>query len=205
MARSGTFICNLPSTILLCPTIRQATNSAGSSTVQPRDRNGLVINFERLVSRADALPYNDRPHNQHVRSSECRNLSIDPVTIRSRLVSPLLPRPHLTPSRLLDSVCNLDTDMKASSTCTECCIFQFSESNCDQSLLWDGIVRDPACNTLMIGMDHAWISECTGAFVSCTLYNSTDCTGDLSMTIDNGADVCHAPGFFIKSFDCTTD
>ncbi|KAK5037735.1 hypothetical protein LTS07_001202 [Exophiala sideris] len=91
------------------------------------------------------------------------------------------------------------------SSCTECCIFQFGESNCNQSLLWDGIVRDPACNTLMIGMDHAWISECTGAFVSCTLYNSTDCTGDLSMTIDNAADVCHAPGFFIKSFDCATD
>ncbi|KAK5280368.1 hypothetical protein LTR40_006438, partial [Exophiala xenobiotica] len=34
------------------------------------------------------------------------------------------------------------------STCTECCIFQFGLGSCGASVLWDGIVRDPGCNSI---------------------------------------------------------
>jgi len=102
------------------------------------------------------------------------------------------------------------------STCTECCIFQFGLGNCGASVLWDGIVRDPGCNSIWAreqalgfpgiqGVDHAWISECTGAFTSCNLYSSIDCTGEQYVKIDNSANVCHSPGWFIFSFDCQID
>jgi hypothetical protein len=89
-----------------------------------------------------------------------------------------------------------------SSSCTECCIFQFGNGGCNTTSEWLGIVRDPACNVLAVGMDHVWISECTGAFTSCTMYNASDCTGLFSLQITNAAFVCHAPGFIIGSFVC---
>ncbi|KIW58004.1 hypothetical protein PV05_02556 [Exophiala xenobiotica] len=102
------------------------------------------------------------------------------------------------------------------SICTECCIFQFGLGSCGASTLWDGIVRDPGCNGIwpreqalgfpgIQGVDHVWISECTGAFTSCNLYSSPDCTGNQVMKIDNSANVCHSPGWYIFSFDCQID
>lgn len=72
-------------------------------------------------------------------------------------------------------------------------------------------MRNPACNRLApttannnldLQLDHAWISECTGAFTVCKLYNSTDCSGNEVVQIDNTADLCHVPGWGIGSFLC---
>jgi hypothetical protein len=128
----------------------------------------LLVDRDDACLRRPGYPSNARQRNLPIDSISIRPWMVSSVpsllSYRQRKAAPLSlhgPAPaavaRLQPTRKrpcrrrtpreIGSI-RYRTDTISSSTCTECCIFQFGLGNCGASVLWDGIVRDPGCNSI---------------------------------------------------------